>query len=595
VASGGAARSDRVLFCAALILAAQSPLSAQEVRVSSRPYAPSPFVLRVDTNLVETGVVVRDYRGHAIAGLTQGDFKIFDDGKEREITAFSVETSASARKSIATASGVAPASPAATEQPPQPPSATPVIEPRYVALLFDDVHTRHGDLAHARVAAERFVREALQPGDRVAIFTTSGTRVLAFTADTAKLIGGIEKLSEHPRMDENGVAPCPRITPYQAYLIVSLDPSALHAAMDEANSCLESPSNGHGEVSTNITTTLAPGSQAVRVQAEQTWDQVKTISQGTLDAIGDVVDELAKMPGGRVLLLASSGFLAETLEYDQSRIIDKARAANVVINALDAKGLFSETSVRTPEQLENLSALPLSTATFEVRTQLSALETANTPLINLAQSTGGLFFHNSNDLTLGFRELAAVPEISYRLGFRPGEGGQGRYHKLQVKLIRPGSNLVQARRGYFAPAKGTEPASTPRQKLDREVSAGGVMADFAASVKVEPGKSDSGQPLLWVSVHVDLQHLPFTKRDDHHLQGLVFVTSLLDANGNVVTAKEGRMDLELTEATLARLTKTGVNARLSLEAPPGTYRLREVVQEAVGGKMAASNRDVRID
>jgi VWFA-related protein len=163
-----------VLLCAALILAAQSPLSAQEVRVSSRPYAPSPFVLRVDTNLVETGVVVRDYRGHAIAGLTQGDFKILDDGKEREITAFSVETSASARKSIGTVSGATPASPAATEQPPQPPSATPAIGPRYVALLFDDVHTRHGDLAHARVAAERFVREALQPGDRVAILPLPG-------------------------------------------------------------------------------------------------------------------------------------------------------------------------------------------------------------------------------------------------------------------------------------------------------------------------------------------------------------------------------------------------------------------------------------
>jgi Mg-chelatase subunit ChlD len=74
-----------------------------------------------------------------------------------------------------------------------------VVEPRYVALLFDDVHIRQGDLSHARVAAERFVRDALQPGDRVAIFTTSETEVLAFTTDAAKLIGAIEKLSAHPR------------------------------------------------------------------------------------------------------------------------------------------------------------------------------------------------------------------------------------------------------------------------------------------------------------------------------------------------------------------------------------------------------------
>jgi hypothetical protein len=335
--------------------------------------------------------------------------------------------------------------------------------------------------------------------------------------------------------------------------------------------------------------------QQARVQAEQTWDRARMILQGTLDAIRGVVERLAKMPGGRVLLLASSGFLAEILEFEQSRIIDKALAANVVINALDAKGLFSDTSVRTPDQLENLTALPKTTLMFEARTQLSQLETANTPLVNLAQSTGGLFFHNSNDLTLGFRELAAVPEITYRLDFRPGEGGEGRYHRLQVKLTRPGSYVVQARRGYFVPAKGTEPAATPRQKLDRQVLAGGVLSDFPASVKVEPGKSKSDQPLLWVSVHVDLQHLPFSKRDEHHLQGLVFVMALMDAKGNVVTAKEGRMDLELTEAAFARLTQTGVNARLSLEAPPGTYRLREVVQEAVEGKMAASNRDVRID
>lgn len=97
-----------------------------------------------------------------------------------------------------------------------------------------------------------------------------------------------------------------------------------------------------------------------------------------------------------------------------------------------------------------------------------------------------------------------------------------------------------------------------------------------------------------MSVHVDLKQLSFVKRGEHRLQGLVFVTALLDEKGNVVTAKEGRMDLELTEATFARLTHTGVNARLSLEAPPGTYRLREVVQEVVHGKISASNQNVEI-
>jgi hypothetical protein len=89
--------------------------------------------------------------------------------------------------------------------------------------------------------------------------------------------------------------------------------------------------------------------------------------------------------------------------------------------------------------------------------------------------------------------------------------------------------------------------------------------------------------------------LRFSRRAGHRLQGLVFVSALLDAKGNVVAAKEGRMDLELTEATFARLSLTGVNAKLSLEAAPGVYRLREVVQEAVEGKMAATNLGVRVE
>jgi len=33
---------------------------------------------------------------------------------------------------------------------------------------------------------------------------------------------------------------------------------------------------------------------------------------------------------------------------------------------------------------------------------------------------------------------------------------------------------------------------------------------------------------------------------------------------------------------------------MQLEAPPGTYRLRMVVQEAVHGNLSATNKDVQI-
>ena len=177
------------------ILLAQAP-GADEVRVRSRPYLPPPaHSVRVQTNLVEVGVVVRDASGRPVAGLKSEDFEIFDEGQPRAIASFSVETSTRTRAAVS-APGPPGGTPAGTSggtsgdtvpQPVPPPSPG---SPRFVALYFDDIHTIPGDLRHAQLAAQRFVREALQPVDRVAIFTTSSAQSLDFTNDAPKLPRG---------------------------------------------------------------------------------------------------------------------------------------------------------------------------------------------------------------------------------------------------------------------------------------------------------------------------------------------------------------------------------------------------------------------
>ena len=53
------------------------------------------------------------------------------------------------------------------------------------------------------------------------------------------------------------------------------------------------------------------------------------------------------------------------------------------------------------------------------------------------------------------------------------------------------------------------------------------------------------------------------------------------------------MDFALKDETLPRLTASGLNASLSLAAPPGPYRVRLVVQDA-DGKMASLNQTMEI-
>jgi hypothetical protein len=61
----------------------------------------------------------------------------------------------------------------------------------------------------------------------------------------------------------------------------------------------------------------------------------------------------------------------------------------------------------------------------------------------------------------------------------------------------------------------------------------------------------------------------------------------------MVAAKEGVVDFALKNETLPRLMASGLNASLSLAAPPGSYRVRVVVQDA-DGKMASLNRSLEI-
>jgi hypothetical protein len=91
----GQTRPLRIAAAALLpaILCGQPAAAPDEIRVSSRAYAAaSPYSIRVETKLVELNVAVRDWKGRAIAGLKREDFRIYDEGKEREIAAFSEQS-----------------------------------------------------------------------------------------------------------------------------------------------------------------------------------------------------------------------------------------------------------------------------------------------------------------------------------------------------------------------------------------------------------------------------------------------------------------------------------------------------------------------
>jgi VWFA-related protein len=572
------------------VAAAQQP---DEVRVSAHSYTPPQLRLTATTQLVQIEVVVRDRNGHSIGGLLRSDFEIMDEGKLRQIAAFSEVRAAGA----APAATPLPAS--ATSSPTPAPAAAPLGPHRSTLLFFDDLHASPADLQRTQVAAEGFIKQGLGRG-RAAVYSASDGMVLDFTADPAVLSAAVAKLRPHQRISDGGLQPCPRISPYQAYLIANhLDESALAAAFMEAQPCLGGGGSGGARGGRTI---LLPGTNiripatdpalvAVQAQAEQTWEQVRTISLTTFDALHNAMAVLARAPGSRVLLLVSTGFLSGMLDAERAAAIDFAIHGNIVVNALDAKGLWAEPPARPFDDISRTASLPLPTFVFETQSVGARMDAQNAIMADLAAGTGGLFFHNSNDLTGGFAQLALVPESTYLIAFRPEPAGtQSRYRKLKVRLAAKDHGYVQARPGYMAAPAEAPPAIA---KMDRAILAQDVLSEIPVQLGGRISKTEKGEPVLALVIHVDIAKLKFTSQGDRQNQKLTFIAALTDAHGNMAAAKEGCLELALTPTTKARLTRLGVDAQLTLGAPPGPYYVRAVVQDAEG-KMAAVTQKVLI-
>ena len=554
----------------AAFLCAQNQANPDEVSARIRPYWPRPqYTLRTEARLVEVGVVVRDERDHAVGGLSKSDFEIRDSGKPREIKTFAINTSTPAATAPAETRSQVPGAPA------------PVARPRFVGLLFDDLNSEFPEFRGSQVAAGHFVKEGLAAGDLVAIFTTDRGQIIPFTADVPKLIAAIEGLRMRRRAADKGQ--CPEISAYDSYLIANnLDSESLQVKVDETRRCLGIPPGRGGSLSRTDPVVLQ-----VMAQANVTWQQTRMISQNTLGTIRYIVDHMAAMPGNRMLLLASGGFYTRSLEPEQDDVIQRALRGAVVINSLDAKGLFVGEPVVMPRGGDVASIIRLES--LSVRSK----EATNDAMVYLAQSTGGHFFHNSNDLNGGYRELAALPEVTYVLGFTPDSTPDEKYHKLSVRLTSARGYAVQARPGYYA-SKDEASGWGAERRIDREVLSANQWNQVPVSISARPAKLDTGGTGLLAVLHADVAQLPFTLRGGAREQKLNFIVALLDEQGNFVMGTEGAIDFALEEDTYAKLAPNGLNTKLLLEAPPGRYRLRLIVEEAGRGRITTSTKPVEV-
>ena len=383
----------------------------------SQVAAPNVSTLKVDVRLVPVRVVVRDAKGRAVGNLSKDDFQLLDEGKAQVITQFSIEH---------IAGGHATSGPAGDSGAAQPPATG-----RYTAYLFDDLHLEPIDLMVARKSAERQFASLSPETERVAIFTTSGRKGVDFTADRAKLHEGLAHLEPQGRPK---VSDCPNMNSYTADLIANQgDAAALQVATNDALACA---------FDGNVKLARAAQQMASAVARERAANGQTTTTE-SFRILKALIQAMSKAPGQRTIVMVSPGLVAAA-DPQQVPLIDLAVRADVTVSTLDPRGIAPATDISGP-----------AGGRFDRRdTALEAVSNLEEQAVleELAYGTGGVYFHNNNDVDEGFRRVADAPEYSYVLAFSPKDANfDGRFHKLKVTLNSNSKLVIQARKRYYAP------------------------------------------------------------------------------------------------------------------------------------------------
>jgi hypothetical protein len=309
-------------------------------------------------------------------------------------------------------------------------------------------------------------------------------------------------------------------------------------------------------------------------------------SQWTLEAIQQVLRRMAAMPGQRTLVLVSPGFLTMARNDDVDMLVNQAVHQNIVINALDAAGLYTRSA--RPGRFGYRLDLEVQKTGLE-NTQL---EVGRDVLAGLSAGTGGTYFRNSNDFDQGFRETAQAPDVYYVLSFSPHDVKlDGKFHTLKV-VLNAGDHLrVEARRGYIAPQGTEQEAARTQTEIEKLVFSQEELHELPVEVTAQVEKSSPASTLT-IKVHVDVSVLHFRKDADRNIDTLIFETALFDKDGKYVAAKEGSLDLRLKDANLGKFTQSGINAVVKFQVSPGAYRVRELVRDTESKDLAAVNYNV---
>ena len=526
-----------------LVFASAQPVVAQ---ISDQPQGG--FVLKLNSELVLTNIVARDAKtGEVVRGLKQSDFRIYENGKQQQVSTFDFESvEMAAPLSEATISGLAAGTSGS--------KAAVAVRPedlrnhRLIVMFFDLTSMQPEDLDRSVEAAQEFLRNKMQPADLVALVSLGNTFKVDqdFTAD--------KEMLAHKVAVYNGTE-----------------------------------GQGFAEGATANTNQVEDASGSTPDESE--YNDINTDRE--LFALRSVAKSLEKITEKKSLLYFSGGISRDGIENQASlrAAVNAAVRANMAIYSVDTRGLqaISPLGSASTGSLRGTGAFNGGALTNNMNANFATQEV----MASLSTDTGGKAFLDSNDFAPAFAQVQRDTSAYYAIGFHSSDTARdGRFRKLTIKINRPGTTL-EYRPGYYAPADFQHAGREDREReLDEQLASDLPATDMAVYLDALYFRLDENRFYMPVSLIVPGSQIPFVKGSDKDKATLDIIGEVIDEAKRPIGHARETVKLNLDPGLQAR--QKNIQYTTSFNLPPGKYRLKFVVRENQTGQMGSFEAEITL-
>jgi hypothetical protein len=223
----------------------------------------------------------------------------------------------------------------------------------------------------------------------------------------------------------------------------------------------------------------------------------------------------------------------------------------------------------------------------------------------LAQQTGGIAIKNNNDLSNGIRRVLEDQRGYYLIGYRPDystfdpKTGRRKFHKLSLKVTRPGKFNVRMRNGFLGFSDDAKAA--PVQKTLAQQMIGALTSPFGATgVHLQLtslfGNDAKAGSIMRSMLYIDARDLTFTTEADGMHKCIFDVLAMTFGDNGVPVDQIGRTyTLQLPEALYKRAQRAGLVYYVTVPIKkPGAYQLRISFRDTGTARIGSASQFIEV-